>query len=231
MLAIEGAYCTEDDVFKALAAQAFVVRPRPVQPADVDGASGTIRLEAHGLTADDVVTFKGTSGGSLPTGVTAFAPYYPTVVSFDLFKVAATLGGSALTFVAVGSGWGIVVDPRRRIRWHAVDTAAEINQNLTAHDPPIQVDPTTGKYPPILIGLNARMAARAAVTSLQVDNAAYRVAIDRLFAREEMDRTILDELRKGWPLNPRPTDQTEVADNSARAASSRAALDWTTGEL
>lgn len=206
-----GSYATDDDVFACLSAQAFVVRQRPVLPADVDGATGTVRLDAHGLTADDVITFKVTSGGALPTGVTAFAPYYPTPTAFDLFKVAASLGGALMTFASVGSGWGVVVDPLRRIAFHRAQTAALIDQHLMGYTAPIVVDPSTGLYPPVLVGLNARMTARAAVTSLQVENAAFKVAVDRLFAQEEFDNQILDRLsRDGWVLNPAPKPAQEA---------------------
>lgn len=215
-------YCTDDDVFTlALAAQAFVVRPRPVAAADIDAATGTIRLKAHGLTVDDLVGFEVTAGGSLPTGVTAFTPYYPAIISFDLIKLSASLGGPVLTYVSGGSGWGLVVDPRRRIALHRKQTAALINQHLTAYNAPIPVDPVTGEYPPVLVGLNARMTARAAVTSLQVENPAHRAAVDRLFAQEEFDKLMLDRLsRDGWTVNPPPAAATPGNLAISRSASS-----------
>lgn len=202
------AFCTPDDVFTlALAAPAFVTRARPVQPADVDGPTGRIRLRAHGLSDDDVVTFEVTPGGSLPTGVSAFQPYAPTVLSFDLFHVG-------LTFASVGSGWGVVTDPLRRIVRIADEVSSQIAQHLTAHGVPIPGAPSG--YPPVLVGLAARMTARAAIASLQVENPAYRVAVDRLLAQEEFDRLMLENFRKGWPLSPDPTDATDEADNGAR---------------
>lgn len=204
-MTIENAYCSEDDIYTYLEARAFEVRPRPVPTADVDGPTGTIRLKAHGLTVDDLLTFEVTSGGALPTGITAFATQYPIIVSFDLLRVAASFGGVAQAFASVGSGWGIVVDARRRLHKHAVDAAAVLNQHLTAHGVPVPQDEITGAFPPLLVGLNARMAGRAAVTSLQISNAAYRVAVDRLFAQEEFDRQMLDRLsREGWPVRPTP---------------------------
>jgi hypothetical protein len=208
------AYCTPDEVFAlGLSAAAFVSRARPVQPADVDGPSGRIRLRAHGLADDDVVTFEVTSGGALPTGVSSFTPYQPTVVSFDLFHIG-------LTFAAVGSGWGVATDPLRRIVLHSEQVSAEIDEMLTGHAPPIVAGPSG--YPRILVGLAARMTARAAVNSLQVENPAYRVAIDRLVAQEEFDKLLLEKWLDGKPLNVAPVDQTpDVADNGARVASGR----------
>lgn len=205
------AYCTPDEVFAlGLPAAAFVTRARPVQPSDVDGPTGRIRLRAHGLADSDVVTFEVTAGGALPTGVSAFTPYTPTVVSFDLFHIG-------LTFASVGSGWAIAVDPLRRITLLAEDVSAQIDEVLTAHAVPLL--PGATGYPPVVVGVAARMTARAAVNSLQVENAAYRVAIDRLFAAEEFDRLMLTNWIKGKPVQPAPLDQTTgTADNGARVA-------------
>jgi hypothetical protein len=223
-------YCTKTDVYAlGLSAQAFVSRARPFDA--VDGATATVRLVAHGLDSSDVITFVVTSGGSLPTGVSAFTPYTPIVVSSDLFRVKPVGGSLIASFALTGSGWAVAVDPGRRLDAHIVAAAAEIDENLTAEEPPILVDPVTGLFPQTLVAINARMAARAAVTSLQIENAAYRVAVDRLMAKEASDRKMLDTWLAGRPLNPRPTDQTSVADNGAMAAAYREPVPWTTGTL
>lgn len=225
------AYCTVDDVFANLSAQAFVARGRPVLASDVDGATGVIRLKAHGLTDDDVITFEVTTGGSLPTAVSAFAPYYPTVTAFDLFNVSATPGGAVLAFASVGSGWAVAIDPLRRIRWHMEQEASILDQHLTGHAVPFEVNAITGKHHPVLVGLNARMAARAAVTSLQVENASYRKPIDRLFAAEEFDKQMLGRLSSlAWPLRPDPTADESAPANLAVVGTSNVdsrGWDWT----
>jgi hypothetical protein len=220
------AYSTLDDVFLlGLSAQAFVVLARPFDA--VDGASATIRLRAHGLTVLDVITFEVTEGGALPTGLSAFTAYYPIPVTADLFRVATTPNGTPISsWASVGSGWSVQVDTTRRILAHNVECAAEIDEHLTAHKPPIQVDPITGKYPQVLIGLNARMTARAAVISLAIENDAYRIPRDRLMERETADVKMLTDWEGGKPIQPRPTDETPaVAENSARAWSGPP-VDW-----
>lgn len=212
-------YCSDDDVFTlGLDARAFEVRARKFD--DVDAASGTIRLKAHGLTAEDVVVFEVTTGGTLPTGESAYVPRYPLIVSFDLLQLAATPSGTALTWADGGEGWLLAVDPLRRIQAHAEAVTATIDQKLVAHATPIQVDPITGKYPMVLRALAARMTARAAVTSLQAENPRYKSAVDRLLAQEEFDNAMLDGFEKnGIPIRPAPTDTTPgVADNGARGA-------------
>lgn len=224
-------YCTRDDVFQlGLSAQAFVVRARPVQASDVDISTGTVRLKAHGLTDDDVITLELTSGGSLPTGLSAFTAYGVEVVSFDLFRITSS-GTPITSYASAGSGWGVAIDPLRRIDRHILDAAAIINDKLTAHAPPLEVDPETGDYPPVIVGLNARLAALAAVTSLQFENAQARVATDRLEAMIARDWKNLSTYLAGRPVNPAPTDQNDLADNGPRAARSRAPIAWTTGYL
>jgi len=219
-------YATRRDVYLlGLAAQAFVARSRPFDA--VDSASATVRLRAHGLATDDVVTFEVASGGTLPTGISAFTVYYAVPVSSDLFRLSLTAGGSPIaSWASAGSGWAIAIDYGPRLDAHLADASATIDEHLTAHEPPI-----AAPYPPVLVGLTARMAARAAVTSLQIDNAAYRVAVDRLFAREAQDLEILAAWKAGKPIQPRPVDESNEPDNAARAASSRPVVPWTTGML
>jgi hypothetical protein len=220
-----GAYCTRDEVYLlGLSAQAFVSRPRPFDA--VDATTATIRLKAHGLSSLDSVTFEVTSGGSLPSSISAFTVYTPVVVSTDLFRLAGIS-----SWVSAGSGWGVSVDHGRRLDAHILETAAEIDEHLTAHLPPIKPDPVTGLFPQILIGLNARMAARAAVLSLQIENPAYRAAIDRLMIREAFDKEILAAWKAGKPVQPRPTDQNSVLDNAAIAAATRPPVPWSTGYM
>jgi hypothetical protein len=147
-------------------------------------------------------------------------------MSSDLFKIQGIN-----SFASAGTGWSVSLDPGRRLDAHLAETAAEIDEHLTAETPPIQVDPITGRYPQVLVGLNARMAARAAVISLQIENAAYRKAVDRLFEREKQDLVMLDNWRKGKPLNPRPVDTTPGADNSARAGYFHEPIPWLKSSL
>jgi hypothetical protein len=212
------AYCTPDDVFQlALSAQAFKTLARPLD--GIDGPSGTIRLKAHGFAASDSITFEVTSGGALPTGLSAFVAYSPIPVSSDLFRVTGFP-----SYVSGGSGGGVAIDPTRRLAAHILEASSEIDQHLTANAPPL-----VAPFPQVIIGLTARMAARAAILSLSVENAAYRVAVDRLFERQAKDQEMLAQFRDGWPINPRPVDQTVIPENGARASATRGPIGWTNG--
>lgn len=225
-------YASIDDVYLlGLSAQAFVTRPRPLESiTDIDPITGVIRLVGNGFAPSDLVYLSVTSGGTLPGGATALTYYSPLSLGGDLFQLVLPSGGPPLTYTSAGAGWAIAVDPGRRVDRHLAAAAAEIDEHLTAHTPPILRDPVTGLYPPVLVAINARMAARAAVTSLQIENAAYRVAVDRLNAQEAKDLQTLATWLAGKPVQPRPVDQTETADNAARAASG-VAVAWSMGYL
>lgn len=220
-------YATRNDVFDlGLSAQAFVVRARPFDGIDL--ATGVIRLKAHGLSSSDFVTLEVTSGGSLPTGLSAFTAYPVDPVEFDLLRLKDPDTGDVLTsYAAAGSGWGIAVDLMRRLDRHLEASAARIDEHLTAHTPPL-----AAPYPVQVVEVNARLAARRMLTTLQFDNAAFRTSADQLRETAEQDEEQLRRWLAGKPVHPRPTDQTPtVVDNGARASSSRRPSNWTTGCL
>ena len=117
--------------------------------------------------------------------------------------------------------------------------SADIDQDLTAHAAPIEPDPDSGLYPEKLVGIVARVAARRAIAGLMFENAASKVASERLAAEEKRD----DEQRAAWrlgqPLYPTPRDQTpDQADNAMRAgngslypARCRLPVAWQRGSL
>lgn len=225
----DAAYCTRDDCFLVLSPKAFVVRPQPIAnvSADVDLSTGVIRLAANGLTSSDYVTLAVTSGGALPTGLSAFTKYPVDPVEFDLIRLRDPDTGDPITsYASAGSGWAIAVDMMRRLDFHRHSQAARINECLTAHEPPLD-EP----YPPHVVDINARLAVRRMLTSLQFDNAAYRVQAEELRATADQDEATLMRWLAGKPVHPRPVDQTTVADNGARATSSREPSNWTTGLL
>ena len=219
------AYATVAQVYAlALSARAFVVAPSPILASDPN--TGTIRLAAHGLANMDRVIFTKTSGGLLTPELSTFMYYEPIVLGGDLFQVADPITGLPIVFSQASTGWAVAVDPERRLAMHLEDAAARIDQHLTAHSTPIQVNATTGAYPSVLVGLNARMAARSAVTSLQVENPAYREPMDRLFAMAASDGdtdppaqpgSLLGDWKAGVEILPTPVDRTAIADMGMRA--------------
>ncbi len=224
------AYATLDETYNlALTARAFVVVASKIESTEI--ATGKIRLSAHGLAASDLLIFSATSGGSLPAELDAFTYYSPIIVGGDVFKVAHPTTGLPIIFTTTPSGWAVKIDSARRLTMHHLDAFGRINNCITAHATPIKVDPVTGLYPPILIGMEARMAARSCVTSLQLENAEHRKATDRLFALEENDEKTLDEWKAGKPILPTPTDQTSVPEMGAVATFARRASAWSTGRV
>lgn len=215
------AYAEPQDVYDlSLAAQAFVVRPRAIDPRagdSFDHASGLFRLIGHGLTADDAVEFVLVGSGTLPGGASLGVVVYPLPVDFFRFKLSATSGGSALTFSSAGSGaWALQVDPERRLRRVLASVSADIDQDLVAHATPIER--VGGRFPDKLVGIVARCAARQLLPGASFDNAQFKTTAERLFAAEERDDEQRERWRKGQPLLPAPADQTPTrADASPRA--------------
>lgn len=218
-------YATIDDVFTlALSAPAFVVYGRPFDAVDIQ--TGTIRLKAHGYSSEDLLTFEALEGGELPPEISGFKTYFARPVSADLFQIASDTEDPIPYFLAPGSGWLVTFDPIRRLQKNLIERAAFMDEHLTAHDPPIERDQFTGEYPPVLVGINARLAARQTINSLQFDNAAFRTAVDRLFDSEKFDGVLLADWKAGKPIQPRPPDGNATADNSARAVNSGPADNW-----
>jgi hypothetical protein len=149
-------------------------------------------------------------------------------MSFDLLRI--TSGAVPITsYASAGSGWAIAIDPRRRLLRNLRETAGQINNMLTGHDPPIERD-DDGNYPEVVVGLNARLAAWRAVTTLQFENPVSREALDRLEAQIEEDRKTLATYLAGRPILPRPTDQNSVPDNAATARAG-VAVNWQVGYM
>lgn len=227
-------YATRDDVYNlGLSARAFAVVRRPVDlPGGVVLATGAILLIANGYSARDLIRFDVVSGGTLPPEFAPLTYYAPIPGSGgDVFRVG-TLGNPTVPIAplaSAGTGWGVVLDSGRRLDMHLEDATARLNGCLTAYSAPLTPEPLTGLYHPEARGLVARMAARTCVTSLQVDNAAFRVAIDRLERKEASDEERLRGLLAGELLNPQPADQTSTPDNAAFAAQDFAPTPWRTG--
>jgi len=167
----------------------------------------------------DDIWFENTSGGLLPTAISEFVTYYPIPVNFNFFRVSLTRNGPPIdSWESPGHGWAIAHDPERRIDMAIDEAQSRIDQCLTAHELPIKRD-ALGKYPIELVGMNARMAARQAVATLQFENEYFRTAVDRLTASEASDREMLTAWRNGLPINPRPVDSDTIPDNAPRAES------------
>lgn len=75
-----------------------------------------ITLTSHGLSVGDKIYF--TTTGALPTGITASAFYYVSVVdSANAFKISATLGGSNVNTSGTQSGTHYLYDTTQVSQW------------------------------------------------------------------------------------------------------------------
>lgn len=217
-------YAVLRDVYDlGFTARAFVVVPRAFNSDNgrsgdaLDVATGTIRMAGHGFAPTDLVEFVlvASLGGALPVGAPP-GMLSPLPVDFFRFRLAATPNGSPITLSQPGIGWGLQIDPERRLQRHIDDAASRIDECLTAHQPPLQVDQISGRYPAEIVGINARMAARSAIPTMQFENAAGRTAADVVRDMKKDDDIALAAWKSGKPIQPRPTDMTpKVPDNAA----------------
>jgi len=65
---------------------------------------GTVNISGHGFAVGDAVSF--TTGGTLPTGITAGARYYVIAsgLTSSAFEISTTAGGAAINFTGASSG-------------------------------------------------------------------------------------------------------------------------------
>ena len=96
----------------AVSVAASGTKTLPLGTVTISNASpAVVTYTAHGLAAGDTVTFSVTSGGSLPTGLTAGTTYYVIAAGLgaNVFEVSATSGGAAINTGSAGSGTFSVV--------------------------------------------------------------------------------------------------------------------------
>lgn len=74
-------------------------------PFYVAAGDDTLRADNHGLTDGTQVVVLDTNIGVLPTGLTEGTVYFVRDTSGDTFKLAATLGGSAIDLTSDGTGF------------------------------------------------------------------------------------------------------------------------------
>lgn len=228
------AYVTLTDVYDlGFGPGAFVTRPRALDPDAgdaLDFSTGTFRMIAHDYRADDLLHMVLIGAGAVPTNATANTPYHPIPLDFFRFRLAATSGGSALTFADAGTGaWALQIDPERRLPRLCESMSRELDQDLTAQSTPLLPDPTTGRYHPKVVAIVSRMVARRGTAGLIFENAQFRIAKERVDAEEKRDDDQRASWRAGEPINPLPIDQTDYADNAAMAGTDRAPTAWRTG--
>lgn len=236
------ALCTRQEVFAlGLDARAFAARSREVE--SVDPATGVFLLSMHGLFDGALLRFRvrgeatpGAPSAQLPAGA-GLSPHlmyeaWPVSGSSDLFRVAPDGGNIITSFADAGSGvFSIYVDPGPNIDRIAVNETANIYGALTAYNPPILRESTTGLFDEELVGVCARRTAIRAVLKLGLADPIYQASVDKLIAGQAEDNATVLRWIAGRPLNMRPADQNTEPDHGAFAGSDAAPTPWRTGAL
>ncbi len=237
---VESAYCTLRDVFTfglgpdALAAP----RLRPIEAVFAD--AGVLRLTGGGFFDGDPLTFvvqgspiDGEAPPQLPSGLSDAVEYQAVPVgdSLDLFQVRIGNASPIASFADQGTGvFSASQSPRLVILAMCLDESAQINNSMTGNDPPIAVDPATGKYPQILVGVVARRVSIRAALRFGLSNPGFQASLDRLIAGQADDNRALAEWRAGRQILPTPASQAGRPMDAARARGGRA-IPWQRGAL
>lgn len=233
---VEIAYCTLRDVFTfglgpdALAAP----RLRPIEAVFAD--AGVLRLTGGGFFDGDPLTFvvqgspiEGEAPPQLPDGLSDAVEYQAVPVddSLDLFQVRVGSGAPIASFGDQGEGvFSVSQSPRLVIVAMCLDESAQINNSMTGNDPPIAVDPQTGKYPQILVGIVARRVAIRAALRFGLSNPGFQASLDRLIDGQASDNQALSEWRAGRQILPTPASQAGRPMDGGRSSPARAAVPW-----
>lgn len=230
------AYATPANVYaRALPAAALAARPKTIESATT--ATGVLTLTGHGLSEGSALRFSiegqavfGAAANALPGGLSLATMYeaVPVDGNSDLFRVRLPGGATIASFSSAPVGsFAVVIDPLAMLLEQLEDAAGIIDEHLTAHSPPL-----VAPYPAVVVGVNARLAARACVTALGTANPQYADAMKRLFDSEERDWAMLAAWKAGKTIWPVPEDQTPgVIENAARATYTSTAAGWETGAL
>lgn len=186
-------YATRDDLIRfGLPAEALVTSPRTL--VSVDPAGDGFVLEQHGLVAGDVLTFL---GDELPAPLSPSTSYYALVVSPDVFKVSATLGGAAVNITSTGAApIGVRVSNDAEIASALEERSRTVGAALTAHR-----EPFAAPYPTRVVAWVARLAAADLVTKRGLANAAYRESVQPILDAAKGVWEELKPYRGGLPLD------------------------------
>jgi hypothetical protein len=168
-------YCEKSDVFRWFP-RGSVTNPARLVSA-VSTTAETLTVDGHGLSADDEVTFRAESGGSLPSPLVLGTTYYAIPVTESTFQVATAAGGAAVNLTSAGSNVLMISD----LPWASwIESAtSEIECTLPAHALPI-----AAPYPAVLTRYTAGIVAEMAMVFCGVSSESIQVQLDRV--REEL---------------------------------------------
>ncbi len=124
----------------------------PARLADgISVATSAITLGGHGFDLNAPLSLRAEALGALPVPLAEGVTYYAIPLNDDVFQLAATISGAAVTLLTSGDRVLVVapVPIDVAIEWGA----ALIDDNLPAH-----VLPLVAPYPPIIAFTNAELA-------------------------------------------------------------------------
>lgn len=148
-------YCTRADVVALLPSGGL---PNPARVATGSASGDYIDCDQHALAADQAVTFRAESGGSVPAPLVEGTTYYAKIVSTSRFQVAATAGGTAISLTTDGVNFNV---------WSELPWDAWINWASSEIDGflPEHMVPVAAPYERRLVTATAELAAKKGLSA------------------------------------------------------------------
>ena len=179
------AYCVAADLYDHGIPRGGLPNPGRIV-SSASAATDILTLEGHGLRADQQVTFRAESGGSLPAGLVAGTTYYAIPLTDSTFQVSASSGGSAVNITTAGTNTILITSLPfdAVIEW----ASAMVDDFLPAHAVPL-----TSPYPPSVVAVTADLAAWRMLAVLGG-------ATEGVTSKLEEAKRLLDRWAKAIPL-------------------------------
>ncbi len=129
-------YCAVSDLYTFGLPRGATPNPGRLVDA-VDTTADTLQVDVHGFAAEDSISFRAESGGTMPAPLVAGTAYFAVPVTESTFSVALTAGGAVVDLTTAGSRL-VVIAPlpfAGAISW----ASRRIDDSLPAHLVPLEV--------------------------------------------------------------------------------------------
>lgn len=157
-------YCAIEDLYlHGCPRGSLAEEARPVASVDLPSSCA---LNDHGLATGSTVRALALPGGALPSALSESTTYYAIRTSADVFQLALTAGGAAISLGTAGTyPWG-VYHPTDDVLEAAIEYCSRlVDQALPAHS-----YPADSPIPLLIVGITAKLAAQNAARRLGRSN-------------------------------------------------------------
>lgn len=194
-MTVSDVYATRSDLYDYGFQRGLLANPGRLC-ASVLAATDTFELDGHGFSTDHELLFRAEAGGTLPAPIVAGVTMYAIPVNDQMFKVAASPAGGAVDLTTDGTAV-VVATPL------PFDKTLEYYSRWVDGFLPAHAVPLKPPYPPLLVGIVAKLAAAQLLIHAGQTSASMReLEID---AKAQVERwregTVIRDARASSPTN------------------------------